>query len=396
MSQKTSSSPESETGDLFEIPAEVRERTTPRRKRIYRTLDTWVLAPLRVAIDDVRMPVGSAIVVFFVLLGTVGVQFVSEPSLNEAPPYTGAFSGGVSAITNEGGWIDFVQTSLFGTAIQVPWFELYYPLGTDRLGQSVAKQIVHGTPAMLKMALAGAVFATGVALVIGTVAGYKGGKVDTVLMTITDIVLTIPGLPLIVLLAAIYQPQDPFLIGVLLAIDNWPGLARALRSQVLTIRTESYVEAARAMGISSSSVLKRDIVPQLMPYTLINSANAARGVIFESVALYFLGLLPFGETFNWGVMMNQAYQAGALANIDRAGHWLFVPMLTLTLFSFGLIILSQGLDRVFNPQLRARHAKTVGGDEVEDVDIMDVGGDEGGGGDIMDVGGGEGGDGDMD
>lgn len=371
MSQKTSQSPESETGDLFEIPAEVREQTTPRGKRIYRRLDTWVLAPIRVAMADWRMPIGSLIVVFFALLGTVGVQFISEPSLNEAPPYTGAFSGGLSAITNEGGWIDFVQISLFGTGIQIPWFELYYPLGTGRLGQGIGKQIVHGTPAMLKMAIAGAVFATGVALVIGTVAGYKGGKVDTVLMTISDIVMTIPALPLIVLLAAIYQPTDPFVIGVLLAIDNWPGLARALRSQVLTIRTESYVEAGRAMGVPSSSILKRDIVPQLMPYTLINTANAARGVIFESVALYFLGLLPFGKTFNWGVMMNRAYQAGALSNIDRAGHWLFAPMIMLTLFSFGLIILSQGLDRVFNPQLRARHSKTVGGDEEENADITD-------------------------
>lgn len=370
MSQKRSSTPESETEQLFEIPAEIRERTTPRNKRIYRTLDTWVLAPIRVAMADWRMPVGSAIVVFFAFLGTVGVQFVPEPSLNEAPRYIGAFSGGVSAITNEGGWIDFIQLPLFGTGVQIPWFELYYPLGTDRMGQGIGKQILHGTPAMLKMALAGAVFATGLALVIGTVAGYKGGKTDTVLMTLTDIVMTIPALPLIVLLAAIYQPTDPFVIGVLLAIDNWPGLARALRSQVLTIRTESYVEAARAMGIPSSSILERDIVPQLMPYTLINTANAARGVIFESVALLFLGLLPFGNSFNWGVMMNRAYKAGALSNIDLAGHWLFVPMTTLTLFSFGLIVLSQGLDRVFNPQLRARHAKTIGGDEKENADIM--------------------------
>lgn len=369
MSQKRSTTAESKTDDLFEVPAEIRERTTPRGKRIYRKLDAWVLAPVRVAMADWRMPVGSLTVIFFVFLGLVGVRFVPEPSLNEAPPYIGAFSGGLSAITSDGGWIDIGQTSLFGIG-QVPWFELYYPLGTDRLGQGIAKQIVHGTPAMLKMALAGAVFATGVALIIGTVAGYKGGKIDTVLMTITDIVMTIPALPLIVLLAAIYQPTDPFVIGVFLAIDNWPGLARALRSQVLTIRTESYVEAARAMGIASSSILERDVVPQLMPYTLINTANAARGVIFESVALYFLGLLPFGESFNWGVMMNRAYQAGALSNIDRAGHWLFVPMVMLTLFSFGLIILSQGLDRVFNPQLRARHSKTVGGDE-EEASIMD-------------------------
>lgn len=373
MGQKTPTTPESETENLFEIPTEIRERTTPRGERIYRKLDTWVLAPGRVAIADWRMPVGTAIIIAFILLGTIGVSIVPEPSLNEAPPYTGAFSGGLSAITSEGGWIDFVEISLFGTGIQVPWFELYYPLGTDRLGRGIAKQIVYGTPAMLKMALAGTVFATGVALIIGTVAGYKGGTLDTVLMTITDIVMTIPGLPLVVLLAAIYQPTDPFVIGVILAIDNWPGLARALRSQVLTIRTESYVEAARAMGISSPSILERDVIPQLMPYTLINTANAARSVIFESVALYFLGLLPFGETFNWGVMMSQAYKAGAMANIDRAGHWLFTPMFALTLFSFGLIIFSQGLDRVFNPQLRARHAKTVGGEEEEQeqASIMD-------------------------
>lgn len=369
MSQETSTSPESETGDLFEIPAEIRERTTPRSDRIYRKLDTWLFAPTRVAMADWRMPVGAAIIVFFILLGTIGVQAVPKPSLNEAPRYIGAFTGGWGAIASEGGWIDFIEVSLFG--IQLPWFDLYYPLGTDRFGQGIAKQIVHGTPAMLKMATAGAVFATGVALVIGTFAGYKGGTIDTVLMTISDIVMTIPALPLVVLLAAIYQPTDPFVIGVILAIDNWPGLARALRSQVLTIRTESYVEAARAMGISSPSILERDVVPQLMPYTLINTANAARSVIFESVALYFLGLLTFGDVFNWGVMMNQAYQAGALSNIDRAGHWLFAPMLTLTLFSFGLIIFSQGLDRVFNPQLRARHAKTVGGEDDEQASIMD-------------------------
>ena len=287
----------------------------------------------------------------------------------EARPFTGAFAGGLGAISAPGGWIDIVKTPVFGTGVTVPWIELHYPLGTDRRGQGIAKGLVYGTPAMLKMAGAGALFATTVAVVIGTFAGYKGGAVDSVLMTFTDIVLTIPALPLVILLAAIYKPQSPFVLGIILAIDNWPGLARSLRSQVLTIRQENYVEASRTMDVSSSKILQREVVPQLMPYTLINAANAARSVIFESVALFFLGLLPAGGMFNWGVMMNNAHKAGAMSNLDRAGHWLFAPMFVLILFTFGLIILSQGLDRVFNPRLRAKHAKSVG-EEHESSDMM--------------------------
>lgn len=335
MSNDTSATGDGDRQSIFQtnIPDDVQPSSTS--ERLYRTLDLYVLAPLRVGFSDWRLPLGGAIVLFFIFVGTVAVQFVPEPSLSDGAPRTPAL---------------------------VDWA---VPLGTTRLGNGVAKQLVHATPAMLKMALAGAIVSTGLAVIIGTVAGYKGGKVDSVLMTVTDIVMTIPALPLVIVLAAVYKPEDPFVVGMILAIDNWPGLARSLRSQVLTIREESYIEAARAMGISTPTVLGRDIVPQMMPYILINSANSARRVIFESVALYFLALLPF-STFNWGVMMNLAYQEGALVNWDLLGHWLLAPMLTLTAFSFGLIILSQGLDRVFNPQLRARHAKTVGGsDEVE-------------------------------
>lgn len=331
----TSSQNLSETS-LFDLPAQSNRKSATRQERVYQWFDRYVYAPAKVGFTDWRMPLGLAIVSVFIVIGTIGFRFVPEPSLNEAAPYT------------------------------APFVNMDVPLGTDRMGQGIAKQLVHATPAMLQMAVAGAVFATGVAVIIGIVAGYKGGKVDSVLMTMTDIVMTIPALPLVILLAAVYQPKNPFLVGIILAIDNWPGLARSLRSQVLTIREDSYVEAARAMGISSSTIMERDISPQLMPYILINAASSARAVIFESVALYFLGFLPF-STFNWGVMMNLAYQAGALSNMGRAGHWLLAPMLVLTLFSFGLIILSQGLDRVFNPQLRARHARTLSGDDEADI-----------------------------
>lgn len=249
------------------------------------------------------------------------------------------------------------------------WFQNWqYPLGTDNMGRPIDRQLVHSTPSILKMALAGVLFSVGLAVTVGVVSGYKGGRVDYLLMNLTDIVMIVPGLPLVVVLAAIYTPQDAFLVGVILAIDSWPGLARSLRSQVLTIRHESYVEAARTMSVPTRSVVLKDITPQLMPYIMINAANAARSVIFGAVGLYFLGFLPFAED-NWGVMMNQAYDTGgALANFPRAGHWLIAPMFMLTLFSFGLILFSQGMDRVFNTKIRARHAKTLDADEDEDVE----------------------------
>jgi peptide/nickel transport system permease protein len=314
---------------VFDIVADT-EPLTWRERAAY-WVETNVLTPYRIIKSDWRATVGILIMMGFVLVGVIGPILVSSPTIGQFESYL------------------------------KPFQSMAYPFGTDGYGQPILPQLIHATPNMLKMAFAGAVLAAGVGVIIGTLAGYKGGRVDTVLMSLTDIVLTIPGLPLIVVLLAIFQGlgANAWVVGFLLAIDNWPGLARALRSQVLTIREESYVEASRAMGRSSLEILWDDIVPQMMPYITINSANAARRVIFEAVGLYYLGLLP-ATTFNWGLMMRDAFQQGAaVSNPGNAGHWLYFPMLVLLIFSLGLILLSQGLDRIFNPRLRARHEETA-------------------------------------
>lgn len=321
---------------FFERTSDVDVPEISRKDRFLRYVDRYLYAPLSVAWSDWRARFGIVTIAFFILLGTVGVRFYPTAGVNEAPVY-------------------------------LSWFQDWdYPLGANNMGQPIDRLLVHGTPAILKMALAGVIFAVGLAIAIGVVAGYKGGRTDYLLMTLTDVVMVVPGLPLTVVLAAIYMPRDPFFVGVILAIDSWPSLARRLRSQVLTIRHESYVEAARAMGVPTGYIVQKDITPQLMPYIMINAANAARGVIFGAVGLYFLGFLPFAGN-NWGVVMQKAYAQGAMANLGQAGHWLFAPMILLTVFSFGLILFSQGMDRVFNTKIRARHAKTVEGDEDEEL-----------------------------
>jgi peptide/nickel transport system permease protein len=136
---------------------------------------------------------------------------------------------------------------------------------------------------------------------------------------------------------------------------------------VLTIRSESHVEAARAMDIPTHRLIYRDVLPQLMPYIAVNTAQAAQGVIFGAVGLYFLGILPYTGA-NWGTMLSQAYSEQAFFNMGRI-HWVIIPLVFITVLSIGLVLLAQSLDRVFNPRVRARHATRA---EIDEVDVEET------------------------
>ena len=303
--------------------------------KVRQWFDLWVYSPISIIWDDARTRISLSIITLYLLMGTIGVIVVQPPSLNEGPR--------------------LVQ----------PFVSLEYPLGTTSFGRDLFALIVHSTPAMLKMITSGAVFATSVAVIMGTVSGYKRGLIDSVVMTITDIAMVIPGLPLIIVISIAFPPKNPFMVGIILTINAWAGLARSIRSEVLSIREESYVEASSIMGIPTSSIIMKDILPNIMPYVLVNFMQSARSVIFASVGLYFLGLLPY-TTLNWGVILNRAYTQGGLTS-DSAGHWLVFPILTIGLLTFSLVLFAQGLDRVFSPRIRARHSRTVNdqGPELE-------------------------------
>lgn len=303
----------------FEIDSDV---SLSRREKIQSAVNRHVVTPGRIIVSDRRSLAGLLILLVYLLMGTVGIWLIEPPSTNE------------------------------GTRLMAPFTSTEFPLGTDGLGQDMLAMIVHATPTMLLMLTSGAVFATVVATVVGTVAGYKGGPVDDVLTMITDVMLTIPGLPLIIVLAATLEPSNPILIGILLTINAWAGLARSLRSEVLSLRNENYVEASRLMGLPTWKIILDDVLPNLMPFILINFMNAGRTVIFNSVGLYFLGVLPY-SSLNWGVMLDMAVSNNALLTL-KALHWVVIPTVVIVMVSYGLILLSQGMDRLFNPKVRAR------------------------------------------
>lgn len=287
-------------------------------------IELWLLAPMRIMWHDRRTRYGGMIILFYLLMGTVGLYVVEPPAHNQGPILDSAFSS---------------------------WD---HPLGTDNMGQDLLSLTVHATPAMLQMMFAGGIFATVLGTVVGTLAGYKRGTTERVLLTISDIVMTIPGLPLLIVLAVALEPRNPILVGVLLAINAWAGLARSIHSQVLALRSESYVEASRVIGLGSPTIIRDDILPNLMPFIMINFMGTTVGIISTSVALYFLAVLPFTH-LNWGVVLNLAYQGGALSSWGVA-HWIIVPIVAISLIGFGITIFAQGMDRLFNPRVRSRHA----------------------------------------
>ncbi|WP_440988351.1 ABC transporter permease [Haloarchaeobius baliensis] len=294
----------------------VRERIAERYRR-------YVREPIVIAWADRRTRVGIFILGVYALMAVVdvfGLYRDPEPSQAER--------------------------------LLAPFVNWTYPLGTTRSGVDLLALIIDSTPFILLMITAGGVWATSVAVVVGTVSGYKGGRVDSVIMGISDFFMAIPGLPLVIVLAITLSPKNPIFLGVVLTINYWAGLGRSIRSQVLSIREENYVEASRTMGTSTPRIIFKDIMPNLMPYVMVNFVLAARYTIFASVGLYFIGVLPYTGQ-NWGVTLNNAYHQGALFT-DAALHWFLVPVIAIVGLSFGLILVSQGMDRIFNPRVRTR------------------------------------------
>jgi len=306
----------------FKTIADVKET---RRDRYRKTFDAYVRAPVSILSKDPRAIIGFGLMGLYILMGAIAV-FVLEPT----QPFDGE---------------PYVQ----------PFRTLDHPLGTNKIGQDLMYQAFYSIVPLGKMMLSGAVFTITVGSAVGIVSGYKGGLVDRVLTTVTDVFINLPGIPLVIVLAILFSPENEFVIGILLSVAAWAGLARALRSQVLTIREEAFVEASRAMDIPLHRILYDEVLPHLMPYIMVNTASAARRVIFSAVGLYFLGILPFTGA-NWGTMLSQSYSSDSFFAPGRV-HWLLVSLVFIIGFSVSLILLAQSLDRVSNPRVRARHAE---------------------------------------
>jgi peptide/nickel transport system permease protein len=170
-------------------------------------------------------------------------------------------------------------------------------------------------------------------------------------MRVTEIFLMIPQYPLLLLIAAsISRELNLFEVSFIIGIVQWPAIARATRSQVLAIRERPFIEAARCLNLGRLHIIFREIIPNLMPYLVMNFFLALTGGIYAQVVLFSLGILRF-TSINWGMMINIALGESALIN-QKAWIYLFSPIVCIVLLQTGLILISSALEEIFNPRLR--------------------------------------------
>jgi len=203
---------------------------------------------------------------------------------------------------------------------------------------------------MIVAFLAG-IISTAIAVIIGSVSAFAGGWVDSVLVEVVNIWLTVPQFPLLAVLATLMKLDSPPLLASLLGILGWAGLARQVRSQVLSLRQREYVEAAVALDLGTYHIIFREMLPNMMSFIAISLVLSMTSAIYQQTGLVFLGLVPLSGA-NWGVMLSTAYAKGAIYSTTAMWNVL-APVFAIALFQVGLVMLARSLDEIFNPRLRS-------------------------------------------
>ena len=228
---------------------------------------------------------------------------------------------------------------------------LRHLLGTDNSGRDVLNLIVQGGKEILSVAILTAAITTLIAMTLGSLAATLGGKVDAVLSSISDILLTVPTLIVLIVISALARPSNFVALALVLSSLGWAGLMRQVRAQVLTLKERDYVEAARSLDLGLMHIIFREILPNMRSYIVIHFVQGMTGAIYAQVALIVLGLVPFTGN-NWAKMLYFANTQGAFYFRD-AFWFVFSPILAIVLLQLSLVLFVNALEDIFNPRLRS-------------------------------------------
>jgi peptide/nickel transport system permease protein len=221
-----------------------------------------------------------------------------------------------------------------------------HPLGLDELGRDILARLVAGARVSLLVGVSVVSVSAFVGLLVGGIAGYAGGWVDTVLGRIIDVLMAFPGILLAIALVAALGPSLRNVV-IALAVIGWVGYARLVRGQVLKAREFEYVQAARSLGASAPGVLLRHVLPCAYPAVLVQATLGMAGAIVAEASLSFLGLGVQPPTPSWGAMLD----AGRSHLLD-APHLTIFPGLAIALLVLGFNFLGDGLRDRIDPRRR--------------------------------------------
>ena len=221
-------------------------------------------------------------------------------------------------------------------------------LGSDSLGRDVAAGIVHGAKTSLLIGLIATLVAIFIGIVFGAFAGYYGGRLDDILMRITEIFQTIPSFIFAILLVAIMKPSIVSIV-IAIAVVSWPGVARLVRGEFLALKNREVVQACHTLGMNDLRIMLREILPNCMsPIIVIGSLMVATAILIES-GLAFLGLGD-PNIMSWG------FQIGAGRTMLRSAWWVCTfPGVAILITVLAINLVGEGLNDALNPRLRERN-----------------------------------------
>jgi peptide/nickel transport system permease protein len=224
-----------------------------------------------------------------------------------------------------------------------------HPLGTDGHGRDLFTDYVAGLRTTLYIGFLAGGLSTLVGVGVGFFSGYKGGWVDTVLLTITNMLIVIPSYPVLVALAMVTPELDLGSMAVILAIFSWPYSARMIRAQVMTMKERPYVELAKVSGQKDWHIIFTEILPNLMPYLLMGFAFSVVGAMVAEVAIEAIGLGP-SDIITLGLMINYA-NGWAVYSLGRL-EILLIPVGALVLIFMAITMINRGMEEYLNPRLQ--------------------------------------------
>lgn len=233
-------------------------------------------------------------------------------------------------------WVPFNPLAAIGSPYLAPDHKFWF--GTTNIGQDVFSQWLIGTRPTLEVGFFAALLTAGLGITTGIAAGYIRAA-DEPLMRAADVVLTLPALPLLIVLAVYFRPSD-FTVAVLIAILSWAGMSRTLRSSVLSLKRLPFVEVAVLSSVPTYKIMFVDMFKHTLPLILTYSLFAIGGAILTVASLDFIGLGPLD--YSWGDMISLANNNFALE--AGAWWWYLFPGLSIAILVTGLALVAYGLE----------------------------------------------------
>jgi peptide/nickel transport system permease protein len=224
-------------------------------------------------------------------------------------------------------------------------------LGTDIIGRDLFSQLLAGARIAFLVGISSALMSIVLGTVIGMLAGYFGGLVDTLLMRAADMVMVMPTLLVILMLAALFGHLNIWTIVLMIAIFRWPGVSRVIRAQTLTLKHRPFIDAARVAGAAHARILLRHILPNVLPLALLYMTFRVTSAIIIEAALAFLG---FGDpgTVSWGMMLQWVWKTG---HMFQSPNWLLPPGICISLLTLSFYMIGRAMEEILDPRLRGEN-----------------------------------------